>query len=1008
MSSDFRILDSQFRLIETKFDPKLIVMKALEVATERQVAIRTPNDQLAVDSAGLQAFIEEGHQLARLDDPHVVTARFFPAGSFDDRGYLVTEWWERTLANLLVDRYTDDLRFAVEILTSVLDGLHALHGLGRVHGQLSPGDVVVLDDGEHIKLATTGLFPITNAVQSPGFRAPERTASKARADIRSDIYSVGAIGYRLLMGESKFERALSTPLVPPLRELVPQVPESLSQVVGRMVSARPSDRYPSPAAARNALVDAQRVSGVVSTGTPATPRPKPAPGSAAVREPVAPRKRRKRHGGAWPAIVAIAVTAAAVAGWYFKGPANEQEPAARATVALDAARVAALEAGAEHHAGLDLEQAERGRREAELAYRAARYDSAVRLATAALEDYRRAEANAMKARAELARDGALAARDAAVTAGEDGAPEFSAALAELALAEEAFAEQRFLAAESGFEEQRARFDEMALRARALTARTQLEAALAGAGEVGLGVDNPLHAAALAARDAGASQLEAGELRAALETFETAHSPLDALVREVRIDRVKAAEQAAALARRAAVDAGVEDGVPWAAGVSHYATGESALEREEYETAEHTFEVARRSFENALLRHEALVVQLQTEEEREAAAAAGAGEDSVPFKDARAYADFAEGALTAGEYRVAMTSFRTAIERYRAAAEQSLRTSVDSLIAEIQRLESLAEANRGRESAHYHLGKDQYALATEQLERGDVGDAVRGFRSARRDFELALEETHALAELRAAKSAEQQALDAGADPASPEFRQALRQRIEGEQFLEREEYSSARSGLKAAAAAFRETERLALGTRSDRARSSALESKRALEVAGIDSARLEAADRQMAAAEAARQQGQLLVAEARFLEARAQYRRILEQAEALDVRALLPAAREAALAAGASMADQSFRRAVETLELGEQRLRNEEFRDAREAFVESMERFQQAEDMAVRKDVERVRQAALAAREAAQSETATTATGDQLIVEGDQAAGEGRFDRAREAYDEARIWFGAPP
>ena len=99
--SEFGILDSSYRLIETRFLDDWVVFKAVEVETERTVRIRTPNDRLLADPQRFEAFQRAAGRLR-----HDVSAapRYYPPGAFDERGYLVTTWTDLTLDGLLRER----------------------------------------------------------------------------------------------------------------------------------------------------------------------------------------------------------------------------------------------------------------------------------------------------------------------------------------------------------------------------------------------------------------------------------------------------------------------------------------------------------------------------------------------------------------------------------------------------------------------------------------------------------------------------------------------------------------------------------------------------------------------------------------------------------------------------------------------------------------------------------------------------------------------------------------
>src|SRR5262245_10023682 len=93
------------------------------------------------------------------------------------------------------------------------------------------------------------------------YLAPEQARDARRVDIRADIYSLGCTLYHMLSGQPPFpdenfvrqvlRHANESPR--PLREIVPQVPPVLDQIVLKMLAKEPGERYATPALAAQAL-----------------------------------------------------------------------------------------------------------------------------------------------------------------------------------------------------------------------------------------------------------------------------------------------------------------------------------------------------------------------------------------------------------------------------------------------------------------------------------------------------------------------------------------------------------------------------------------------------------------------------------------------------------------------------------------------------------------------------------------------------------------------------------
>ncbi len=161
------------------------------------------------------------------------------------------------------------LEETLRIAGEILEGLAVLHGLGIVHRDVKPGNVLLAADGS-VKLADFGLAhrfeadetraTATDAiVGTVEYLSPEQ-ALGGDLDGRSDLYSFGITLWEMLTGGVPFRRdsAVGTALAhvrepaPPLRSVRPEAPAWLAAYVARLLSKTPGERYP---AAEAALAD---------------------------------------------------------------------------------------------------------------------------------------------------------------------------------------------------------------------------------------------------------------------------------------------------------------------------------------------------------------------------------------------------------------------------------------------------------------------------------------------------------------------------------------------------------------------------------------------------------------------------------------------------------------------------------------------------------------------------------------------------------------------------------
>jgi serine/threonine protein kinase len=159
-----------------------------------------------------------------------------------------------SLASLLTARGHLTAGETVTLVTPVARTLGALHAVGVVHADVSPGNVLLERSGRPL-LADLGVARLVgeapgDVVGTPGFTAPEVEAG-ARPTSSSDVYAVGALAWACVTGEPPGPLGARRPLT----ELVPGLPPTWVDVVVQCLSSQPCER-PSAAEAALRLFDA--------------------------------------------------------------------------------------------------------------------------------------------------------------------------------------------------------------------------------------------------------------------------------------------------------------------------------------------------------------------------------------------------------------------------------------------------------------------------------------------------------------------------------------------------------------------------------------------------------------------------------------------------------------------------------------------------------------------------------------------------------------------------------
>jgi predicted Ser/Thr protein kinase len=246
-----------------------VVYLARERGLERLVAIKVLSPETASTLESRERFRREARTAAKLNHPAILPLYAF--GEADDLAYLVMGYVRgESLAELLRQEGRLSPDATRRILAELADALDYAHRHGVVHRDIKPENVLIEDESGRAYLADFGIakaraaaetLTITGAVVgTPQYMSPEQAAG-GTVDGRSDIYSLGVVGYAMLSGRVPFEgRGVREILVrhasqppPPLETVVPGVPEDLAAAIARCLVKDPEDRWPDGKCLRQAL-----------------------------------------------------------------------------------------------------------------------------------------------------------------------------------------------------------------------------------------------------------------------------------------------------------------------------------------------------------------------------------------------------------------------------------------------------------------------------------------------------------------------------------------------------------------------------------------------------------------------------------------------------------------------------------------------------------------------------------------------------------------------------------
>jgi serine/threonine protein kinase len=260
----------------------------------RRVAVKVLPDRSG-DPAAVQRFHREARAVASLNHPNIV-------GGYDtDRDgrlhFLVMEYIDGSTLHRVVKKGGPlSVPRAAHYVRQAAAGLQHAHEAGLVHRDIKPSNLL-LDRTGCVKILDLGLArffrdeadDITRRhAESPvgtlDYMAPEQALDSHQADIRADIYGLGATFYFLLAGHGPFRADTSLGKIichqfeqpKPIRDLRPEVPDGVAAVMERMMAKDPAARYQTPAE-------------VVAALAPWAPAPIPPPPAEEMPELIDPR-----------------------------------------------------------------------------------------------------------------------------------------------------------------------------------------------------------------------------------------------------------------------------------------------------------------------------------------------------------------------------------------------------------------------------------------------------------------------------------------------------------------------------------------------------------------------------------------------------------------------------------------------------------------------------------------------------------------------------------------------
>jgi serine/threonine-protein kinase len=247
-----------------------VVYRGHDTSLKREVAVKILHAHLAEHEEARQRFGREAHAVAKLRHENILEIHDF-SGEDSAENYIVTEFIDGcTLKEFVADNPIRFPEVGAMIVVQVCRALAHAHGLGVLHRDVKPENVMIRSDGI-VKLTDFGIAQMIDLrrmtvtgqlLGSPAYMSPEHVQG-GNLDFRTDVFAVGIMLYQLVTGELPFEgknpheilkRIADCQYTDPTR-VNGRVGKELGRIITQALERNPDDRFADISLMQQALED---------------------------------------------------------------------------------------------------------------------------------------------------------------------------------------------------------------------------------------------------------------------------------------------------------------------------------------------------------------------------------------------------------------------------------------------------------------------------------------------------------------------------------------------------------------------------------------------------------------------------------------------------------------------------------------------------------------------------------------------------------------------------------
>ncbi|MEI8383991.1 MAG: bifunctional serine/threonine-protein kinase/formylglycine-generating enzyme family protein, partial [Planctomycetota bacterium] len=249
-----------------------VVLRAFDEKLQRVVAIKVMSPEMASTSPARKRFLREAQASAAIRHEHVVSVYAVEEKPIP---YLVMEYIPGlTLQQRLDEGGPLDVPTVLRLGRQIAEGLEAAHSQDLIHRDIKPGNIL-LEAGvlDKVKITDFGLARAADDASltqsgtiagTPMYMAPEQALGH-KLDRRADLFSLGSVLYQMVSGRPPFRAPTALAVLKrvveetprPIREIIPETPQWLCDIITKLHAKKPDDRYQSAREVADVLADCE-------------------------------------------------------------------------------------------------------------------------------------------------------------------------------------------------------------------------------------------------------------------------------------------------------------------------------------------------------------------------------------------------------------------------------------------------------------------------------------------------------------------------------------------------------------------------------------------------------------------------------------------------------------------------------------------------------------------------------------------------------------------------------